>query len=142
MSDACPCAQATFVEGYLWPAHRDNTADGCAFAALAAEAARRSDLQLREVLEEQARGYPDTLGSMLDDQPGARSHDWALAMLSTVVGALLMSRVVIDPELSDEGARLRRQAVTEPFGSKGPGDVQRNPISLEKTRRSSRKTQH
>lgn len=101
----------TFVEGYLSPAHRDNPADGCAFAALAAEAARRSDPQLREVFEEQARGYLDMLGSMLDDQPGAGSRDRALAMLSTVVGALLMSRVVIDPELSDDFLRAATAAV-------------------------------
>lgn len=101
----------TFVEGYLSPAHRDNPADGCAFAALAAEAARRSDPQLREVFEEQARGYLDMLGSMLDDQPGAGSRDRALAMLSTVVGALLMSRVVIDPELSDDFLRAAKAAV-------------------------------
>ena len=101
----------TFVEGYLSPAHRDNPADGCAFAALAAEAARRRDPQLREVFEEQARGYLDMLGSMLDDQPGACSRDRALATLSTLVGALLMSRVLIDPELSDDFLRAAAAAV-------------------------------
>lgn len=101
----------TLVEGYLSPAHRDNPADGCAFAALAAEAARRSDPQLREVFEEQARGYLDMLCSMLDDQPGASSRDRALAMLSTLVGALLMSRVVVDPQLSDDFLRAATAAV-------------------------------
>ena len=104
-------ALRTFVEGYLSPAHRDNPADGCAFAALAAEAARRNDPQLREVFEEQANGYLDMLGSMLDDQPGTCSRDRALALLSTVVGALLMSRVVIDPELSDDFLRAATAAV-------------------------------
>ncbi len=102
---------STFVEGYLSTAHRDNPADGCAFAALAAEAARRSDPQLREVFEEQARGYLELLGSMLDDQPGACSRDRALAVLSTVVGALLMSRVVADPELSGDFLQAAATAI-------------------------------
>ncbi len=101
----------TFVEGYLSPAHRDNPADGCAFAALAAEAARRNDPQLREVFEEQTRHYLDMLCAMLDDQPATRNRDRALAMLSTVVGALLMSRLVVDPELSADFLRASAAAI-------------------------------
>ena len=106
-----------FVEGYLSPAHRDNPADGCAFAALAAEAARRGDPQLRAVFEQQARGYLDMLGAMLDDQPGAYHREQALAMLSTVVGALLMSRVVIDPELSGDFLRAAAASILRVDGS-------------------------
>ena len=96
---------ASFVNGYLSPDHRDHPADGCAFVALGAEAARRDDAQLRQAFETEARGYLDLLEGMLDDAAIPARRDRALASLSTLVGALLMSRVVRDPGLSADFLR-------------------------------------
>lgn len=93
-------ALAAFVRGYLAPEHRDGTGDGCAFVALGAEAARRGDPELRKIFDTQARSMLELLEGILSDEPSAATHDAAIATLSTMVGALLMSRLVQDAELS------------------------------------------
>ncbi|WP_079417900.1 TetR/AcrR family transcriptional regulator [Thiomonas intermedia] len=108
-TDADPLA--TFVNGYLAPDHRDHPADGCAFVAVGAEAARRDDPDLRRIFETEARGYLELIEGMLSDAPGRAGRDQALATLSTLVGALLMSRVVRDPELSADFLRAAGESV-------------------------------
>jgi len=88
-----------FVEGYLAPAHRDDRSDGCPLAGLGSELARADDetraaasagfLRLVDVLTEQIRRR----------KPEAAKSD-ALFALSAMVGAVTMSRIVADPDLS------------------------------------------
>ncbi|WP_297908233.1 TetR/AcrR family transcriptional regulator [Thiomonas sp.] len=100
-------ALASFVRGYLSPEHRDRVADGCAFVALGADAARRGDARLREIFEAEARGYLDLLDGILSAEPGEVTRDASIAILSTMVGGLLMARLMQDPALS---ARFLRAA--------------------------------
>ena len=105
---------ASFVNGYLSPDHRDHPAEGCAFVALGAEAARRDDEPLRQVFETEARGYLDLLEGLLDESSTPERRNRALASLSTLVGALLMARVVRDPELSADFLRAAAAFVLQP----------------------------
>ncbi|MGB9109378.1 MAG: TetR/AcrR family transcriptional regulator [Telluria sp.] len=90
---------AALVRRYLTPAHRDHMAEGCAFSALGADSARHAEM-LRPsfgegvethlaLLEQAAQASPP--------HPGA--HD-VLAAFSTMVGALVLSRIVDDDDLS------------------------------------------
>ncbi len=104
---------ATFVNGYLSSEHRDNPAEGCAFVALGAEAARRADARLQQIFEAEARGYLELLEGMFKDSPDDARRARALATLSTLVGALLLSRVVQDADLSADFLRAAAASVLQ-----------------------------
>jgi TetR/AcrR family transcriptional repressor of nem operon len=90
---------AALVRRYLAPAHRDRIGEGCAFAALGPDSARHAGM-LRPsfnagleahlaLLEQAAQASPS--------HPGGRD---VLAAFSTMVGALVLSRIVDDEDLS------------------------------------------
>ncbi|WP_423065744.1 TetR/AcrR family transcriptional regulator [Devosia sp. CN2-171] len=84
------------VELYLSPAHRDSPALGCAIAALSQDAARGSPA-LRQAFEAGVEAYLELIAEL------ARvSRRGAMAIYSTMVGALTLSRTVADRALSDE----------------------------------------
>ncbi len=95
---------AAFADFYLSAAHRDGAADGCAVAGLAPDAAR-GDERIRAQVGAGVRGYL----ALLEDLLGSR--DDAVVALSSMVGALLLSRAVDDRELSDEFLSDVREAL-------------------------------
>ncbi|MBX3571300.1 MAG: TetR/AcrR family transcriptional regulator [Mesorhizobium sp.] len=87
------------VAFYLSMGHRAERMDGCPVAALGSDAARQSpdvkasfEAGIREYLE-MVDGW---VGAADGEEPGAK----AMAILSTMVGALLLSRAVNDPGLA------------------------------------------
>lgn len=91
---------AALVHFYLSPAHRDGIAKGCAVAALAPDAAR-SGPALRGAFEAAIRNYLTLLAGMVGGADEVARHKRAMATLSTLVGALQLSRTVADPSLSE-----------------------------------------
>jgi TetR/AcrR family transcriptional regulator, transcriptional repressor for nem operon len=91
------------VDWYLSESHRDDPGSGCAVAALGGDAARTGG-PIRDAYTELVRQYLHHLEQLL----GA---DGATAALSTLVGALQLSRAVDDPELSARILRDAREAV-------------------------------
>jgi TetR/AcrR family transcriptional regulator, transcriptional repressor for nem operon len=96
-----------FVDYYLDEAHRDERAAGCAVAALAGDAARKStDVQAQ--FQESIEGNLDSLSEALAARTGAvapgvaESRATALLVLSALYGALIMARAVGDSPLSSE----------------------------------------
>ena len=87
---------AAAVAYYLSPQHRDSPETGCAIAALSQDAARGST-ELRTAFETGIRNYTDLIVE-LAAVPRAK----ALAIYAEMVGALTLSRTVIDPVLSAE----------------------------------------
>jgi TetR/AcrR family transcriptional repressor of nem operon len=87
------------VDAYLAKQHRDSPSTGCALVRLGA-AAGRSDQHSKEAYEQQVRTYLDLLAGLNNDSEEARAE--AMLTLSALVGAMLMSRAVADPDLSDE----------------------------------------
>jgi len=90
-----------WVKAYLSDLHRDHPGQGCAFAALASDAAR-SGPAVREVF---AAGVQNLVTALQPHMPGDQTEHRrakAMAMLSTLVGALLLSRAVGDHDLSHE----------------------------------------
>jgi TetR/AcrR family transcriptional regulator, transcriptional repressor for nem operon len=86
------------VAAYLSARHRDNPASGCPLSAIGTELAR-SDKKTREAATDGFERLVDVLAGK-SDTPDARRR--ALVAVSTLIGALTMSRVVADPELSAE----------------------------------------
>lgn len=102
---------AAFVRRYLADDHRDNIGQGCSFVALGGDAARRNDPELKEIFEVEARAYLDLLDGILSAEPDEATRDRSAAILSTMVGALLLSRVVRDPALSERFLRASADAI-------------------------------
>jgi len=102
---------AAFVDFYLDEAHRDERAAGCAVAALAGDAPRKSadvQAQFRQHIERNLETLSDALraGGSTDD---ARAT--AILVLSALYGALIMARAVGDSPLSSEVLRTVRKRV-------------------------------
>lgn len=91
----------TAIRHYLSDQHCNAVADGCAFAALGPDAARRG-AEVRRVMQ---RGVEDQLAlleSVIEAKDDASSRETAIATLSTMVGALILARAVEDPALSSD----------------------------------------
>jgi TetR/AcrR family transcriptional regulator, transcriptional repressor for nem operon len=91
---------------YLSKSHRDDRSGGCPFAALGSELVR-ADEKTRAVATEGLLKYADLIASQLDGMRPDDAKRRALAALSTMVGALILARIVTDPKLS---ALLLREA--------------------------------
>src|SRR5260221_3501969 len=89
-----------FAAQYLSPDHRDNPSTGCPLPALGSEIAR-SDEHTRAVATQVFRQLVDALAKPAGKARSAAAERKALVALSTMVGALMMSRMVNDRELSD-----------------------------------------
>ena len=99
------------VRAYLSPRHRDDPGTGCLMSALGSDAAR----QPRAVRRAFTDGFRARIDGWLKLVPGrsqAARREKALATMAGLVGALILSRAVDDPALSDE---ILEAAATE-FG--------------------------
>ena len=101
---------------YLSMDHREEKMDGCPVAALGSDAARQSS-DVKASFETGIKAYLETLGRMIGRADGEETNGKAMAVLSTMVGALILSRVVNDPDLAqaflDAGAQQVRQSIAD-----------------------------
>lgn len=99
---------AARVQSYLSPQHRDSPGEGCPAAALAVDVARAGgDLSavFAEGVERNIVRFARVIGELGDDQaPDAALRAQAMAMLGSMVGALVLARATAaaNPALSDE----------------------------------------
>jgi TetR/AcrR family transcriptional regulator, transcriptional repressor for nem operon len=92
-------AVKAIIENYLGTKHRDGAANGCAFASMACELARADDTT-RSVTSEAFVALVDAIAAhMPRKKPEVATSD-AIFMVSAMIGALTMSRVVNDAKLS------------------------------------------
>jgi TetR/AcrR family transcriptional repressor of nem operon len=99
-----------FVDAYLSPGHRDDPGTGCTVVALGADAARSSD-RVRAAYRAQVEHYIADLEALLGDPTDETTRPRAIAAVTSMVGALLISRAVDDEDLSDEILRAVRESV-------------------------------
>ncbi|MDH6705895.1 TetR/AcrR family transcriptional repressor of nem operon [Kitasatospora sp. MAA19] len=103
--------RAEFLARYLSTPHRDNPGQGCAAAALAADAARAEPgTPLRTAFTAGLRDLVDGFQYL----PDPAEREAALADLSTLVGALLLARASEDPALSAEFLAAARHRLSAP----------------------------
>jgi len=89
------------VRAYLTPRHRDDPGHGCLFAALGSDVVRQPR-SVRRAFTEGLRERVETLRKLLPGRSAAAQREKALATMAGLVGALVLSRAVDDPKLSDE----------------------------------------
>ena len=84
---------------YLSMEHREERGDGCPVVALGADAARQGP-DVKASFEAWIRKYLEMLGPWLGESDGEDSTDRAMAVLSTMVGAMVLSRAVNNKRLA------------------------------------------
>jgi TetR/AcrR family transcriptional repressor of nem operon len=94
------------VEAYLSLEHRDDVAGGCPFVALGSEVARGGG-DVREAATAGFRKMVSLTAGQLGGSASEAAEGEAMAVLSMMVGALAMARMVADSALS---ARILREA--------------------------------
>jgi TetR/AcrR family transcriptional repressor of nem operon len=94
-------AFASLLTRYLSPRHRDDPGQGCAFAALSGDAARCGK-PVRQAFAEGLEPLIDILSGIVGGRTKAVRRRKAIAALSELIGALILSRAVGDAGLSDE----------------------------------------
>lgn len=102
----------TFISRYLSKTHRAEPAKGCVFPTISAELGRRG--QASPVTDEAVN---QRLEQISDHMNG--SQDAAL-VLSAMVGALLLSRSVVEPELSNRLLDETRASLLRLIGAERP----------------------
>jgi TetR/AcrR family transcriptional repressor of nem operon len=84
---------------YLSMDHRGERMDGCPIVALGSDAARQSS-DVKASFEAGIKAHLELLGRLIGKTDGEEVNGKAMAILATMVGAVLLSRVVNDEWLS------------------------------------------
>lgn len=85
---------------YMTSNYRDNREDGCPMAAMGSELVRAGP-DTRHAATNSLRKIVDAVAPFVRPQEGEDGHDTALSLLTNMIGALTMARMVDDPVLSD-----------------------------------------
>ncbi|EJO92754.1 TetR family transcriptional regulator [Ectopseudomonas mendocina DLHK] len=97
-----------FIASYLSSAHRANPGAGCPLPTMSAELGQRGEAS--EITDALIR---DRLALIEENLPGDDAAEQSVLLLSAMVGALLLSRSVKDPELSDRLLKTTRRRLIE-----------------------------
>src|SRR5438552_5496367 len=89
------------IERYVSSAHRDDPGSGCILPALAVDAARSDDPALRAVFITAIQDYLEQIGKLSSATPRATGSRHPAAILSEMVGAVILSRVIADTPLAE-----------------------------------------
>jgi len=89
------------VDAYLSTAHRDGLATSCAVTTLAGDVARSNE-RARTAYTRQVETYLDLLANLAAEEKSKAKRAKAIAALSSLVGAVSLSRAVNDEKLSRE----------------------------------------
>jgi len=84
---------------YLSAGHREEKLDGCPVVALGSDAARQGT-DVKAAFEAGIKEYLQILGRLIAETDRESASCKAMAVLSTMVGALTLSRAVNDPDLA------------------------------------------
>ncbi len=89
------------LDFYLSMDHREEKMDGCPMVALGADAARQSS-DVRAPFEAGIKAHLETLDRLIGESDDEGSSGKAMAVLSTMIGAVVLSRAVNDEKLSKQ----------------------------------------
>jgi TetR/AcrR family transcriptional regulator, transcriptional repressor for nem operon len=93
---------------YLSPASRDNVEESCTFAATGSELAR-ADQKTRHVASEGFKRSLEGLAPFVSTPESEDATAAAISVLTNMIGALTMARMVDDPALSDRILEVTRE---------------------------------
>lgn len=121
-----------FVDFYLDESHRSGRAAGCAVAALAGDAPRKSadvQAQFRAQIESNLEALTVALETGGAGLASAEARATALLVLSALYGALMMARAVGDSPLSREVLQSVRKQLSK---LTGPGPAKKTRLPKQK----------
>lgn len=87
------------IDFYLSSGHREDKMDGCPIVALSSDAARQG-ADVKASFEAGIRAHLGVLDALIAASGQEKSAGKAMVVLSTMVGALTLSRVLNDPDLA------------------------------------------
>ena len=108
---SAPLTVKSVVNRYLSPAHRDDTRDGCAIAALSGDVGRAEDDQVRTRMAERLEQSFEDMAKAMGSGPKAEAA--AVTAWCAMVGAINLSRVFRGTRRSDEILRAARQSILD-----------------------------
>jgi TetR/AcrR family transcriptional repressor of nem operon len=109
---------------YLSMEHCAERMDGCPVVALGSDAARQS-ADVKASFEAGIREYLELLGGWIGEADGEEPGGKAMAILSTMVGAVVLSRAVNDERLSKQFLQAAAKGVLLGLSA---GDAQQGPL--------------
>lgn len=90
-----------YLDSYLSPQHRDNPGRGCPTAGLAADS-RHQSAAARTVMTDGIRAQIERMSWAFQETGGADRRRAAIGTWSAMIGAVILSRAIDDPDLSNE----------------------------------------
>ena len=109
------------VNSYLSPAHRDNTQEGCAIAALSGDVGRAEDDQVRAQMSRRLEQSFEDMARAMGGGPKAEAA--AMTAWCAMVGAINLSRVFRGTPRADEILRAARQSILDLEATVRGGEV-------------------
>lgn len=100
------------LQEYVTPDHRDDLGSGCPLAANGSEIVR-ADAQTRHLATKGFRVICEKAAPFMHSQGNESQMDTAISLLTNMIGALTMSRMVDDPELSARILEVTRQRIAK-----------------------------
>jgi TetR/AcrR family transcriptional repressor of nem operon len=95
---------------YLSMGHREEKTDGCPIVALGSDAARQG-VDVKASFEAGIKDHLGMLGRWVGEADGEAARAKAMAILSTMVGAVVLSRAVNDEGLSKQFLQAAAESV-------------------------------
>lgn len=108
------------VDLYLSPGHRAETGDGCPLVALGSDAARQSE-EIRKPFQDGIRAHLQVLAELMPETEQPNPSEKAMAALSLMVGAVMLSRIVTDEKMSNHLLEVAAAEVKRIAASQEPG---------------------
>jgi TetR/AcrR family transcriptional repressor of nem operon len=99
-----------YTDAYLSALHRDSPGDGCTISALGCEIPRQAK-SVRHRFTEGVRQSIARIAGLMAAGSERRREDDAIAVLATILGALVLARAVDDAKLSDRILKVGRTQV-------------------------------
>lgn len=113
-ADEGPEALLKHFQKYVTPDHRDDAGTGCPLAANGSELVR-SDARTRHNATEALRLWFGKTAPYMRSPDGKGKTEIAISVVTNMIGALTMARLVDDPELSEQILEATRKRLANVF---------------------------
>ena len=112
---------ASIVNGYMSTEHRDDAGNGCALPSLGVEAARANP-KIRKAFVNKLEEMIEVIAEQFSDLPPKAARREAIAVISTMMGAMILARTAGAGEFSDEILGAGRHAALRGEDAAKPRD--------------------
>jgi len=106
-------------QSYVSPGYRDDLGGGCPLAANGSEIVR-ADAATRHKATEGFRAICEKAAPFMQAEGNEDQADTAISVLTNMIGALTMSRMVDDPKLSEQILEVTRRRIARTFDGPPP----------------------